>query len=190
VHLELDGIRKTSVQLLEGEQSEALRRLAMGLLDDVEPLIAEGIIPGDLEDGLAKLAAAELAVETLRLGLTVLPSAPDTDDGYILRIEQGQFSQQVYVPGRVIGTPEVRPLTTCVRDEAVAALREALVWDLPHNLQADRAMEVRVAVLGHRTAIFARPGFSPASTGDQTGFERLVERLSTRLGACADRPAT
>ena len=189
VHLELGGLSKTSVQLLEGAQSEALLSLAMGLLDDVEPLTANGVAPADLEDGLTKLANGELAGEALSLRLTALPSTPEGEDGYILRIEDGRLSRQVYAPGRVIGTPELRPLTECGRDEAVAALRGAAVWELPGNLQRNPATELSVAVLGHRTTIIARPGFSPASARDQAGFEHLIELLDSRLNACADQAA-
>lgn len=185
VHLELGDLSKTSVQLLEGEQSAALLQLAMGLLDDVEPLTATAIVPGDLEDGLAKLAAGELAGEALELRLTALPSAPDRVDGYILRIEGGHFSRQTYAPGRVIGEPDVRPLGDCAREEAVAALRSAPVWNLPGNLRSDRATELSVTILGHRSTLIARPGFSPASAREQSVFDQLIERLETRLSACS-----
>ena len=174
VHLELGAMSKTSVQLLEGAQSAGL----------LEPLTANAIVPGNLEDGLAKLATGELAGEALQLRLTALPSAPDRDDGYILRIGGGQFSHQTYAPGRVVGEPVVRPLDDCVREEAVAALRAAPVWNLPANLQNDRAAELSVAILGHRSTLIARPGFKAAPAPAQEQFARLVERLETRFTAC------
>ena len=189
VHLELGDLSKTSVQLLEGRQSEALLQLAMGLLDDVEPLTAGGVVAENLEDGLEKLVAGDLAGEALSLRLTALPTMPDRTDGYSLRIEDGQLSRQTYAPGRVIGTLETGPLDECARGEATAALRAASAWELPGNLQAERATELSVAVLSHRSTIIARPGFRSASAQEQARFAHLIERLETGLAACADQPA-
>jgi hypothetical protein len=185
VVLDIDGRRKSSVQVLQGEHSAALKALAEGILDVAETLAAEGTGASSLEDGLAKLAGGALAPEVLTLRLVSLPPSSPEAEGYILRVEAGGISRQAYAPGRLVGAATPQPLAVCQEREIVAALRRARVWALPVNLRGEEAVELEVAVLGQRKSIFVRSGVAPAGEAQQGAFADLIEALAAQPSGCA-----
>jgi hypothetical protein len=176
VRVVVQDLEKTSVQILDGDQSDRLLGLARRLLDRIEPLAAAGVTAASLEDGLAKLADGTLAPEVLNLRLLTLPAA---DAGQIFRIDGGRMSKQRYAPGKAVGTERTGDLAPCQLQDIVSALRGARFWELPVNLH-----EVRV--LSRRKTVIARPGFTPASAERQAAFAGLVTRLAGQPSACDD----
>jgi len=73
ITVQAGGLEKMSVQAAYGEQSAAFMQLATALLDRLEPLAAEGVTAGNLEEALGMLARGALAPETLVLRLLRLP---------------------------------------------------------------------------------------------------------------------
>ncbi len=142
VELEIGGLRKTSVQLADGEQSEQLAALADGLLDLAEPLVEGGMSAVDLADGLQKLADGKLAAEALQLRFVMLPADTTETEGVILIIRNGESSKKAYAPGRHIGDEVSRTLAGPDLAALVAALVEADVVALPVNLWSADHMEM------------------------------------------------
>jgi len=184
ISLTISGNEKTSVQLLEGVQSNDLLGLAGALLDRIEPLAAQGISATSLEDALAKLADGVLAPEVLELRLLRL--VENREEGSILRIRGGDISQQSYTPGKKVGDVESGPIDACSIKLVSASLEDAAVWDLPRNLRYSGTTELDITVLGFRQNVQARSTFRSADADTQARFERLIERLENRVSECPD----
>jgi hypothetical protein len=185
VVLDVAGRHKSSVQLLQGEQSAELLGLADELLDAVAPLAVDGVGARSLDDGLAKLARGELAPEVLELRLVSLPPEPASAEGFILRIEGGEISRQAYAPGRLVGPVTKRAIAACQSREIVDALLEAGVSELPLNLRGAGATELAVGVLGQDKTVLSRPGFPPGREEQQDAFATLVTRLASQPSDCS-----
>lgn len=179
IYLRLHDLEKTSVQLVDGQQSDALLGLARRLLDRVEKHAQDGITVSGLQDGLSKLASKVLVPEVLNLRLLWLPADGDDRSGYILQLEGGELSRQSYMPGEAIGAEDKRRLTRCEADKLIRVLNETRVWELPANLRHDGITELDVSVLGHRKSVIARSSFK--STGDEAriAFVALLRGLET-----------
>ena len=186
IHVALQEVEKTSVQLLDGEQSEQLLGLARQLLDRIEPLAAGGVTVATLEDGLSKLADGDLAAEVLDLRLVTLPDAGSAGPGAIVRIEAGRMSRQDYAPGKAVGAVHTRDLAQCQLQDIISALYDARLWELPVNVYADAVTEFEVRVLSHRKTVIARPSFKAASANQQTAFAGLLGRLQEQPAACTE----
>lgn len=183
VSIAIAGHEKTSVQLLDGEQSPDLLGLAAALLDRIEPRGADGIVATSLEDGLVNLASGALAPELLELRLLRLPEDSRVATGFILRVRGGKISRQPYAPGDLVGEIDTRPLDACMARELVSALNNARVWDLPRNLRHEGTAELELAVLGSRYSVSARSSFRNADADTQLRFERMVERIESLSAA-------
>lgn len=179
IYLRLQDLEKTSVQLADGEQSDAMLGLAARLLDQVEKHAADGITVSSLKDGLTKLANGPLVPEVLNLRLLWLPADGDGDDrtGYIFRVEGGDVSRQSYLPGEAIGTEDERRLTNCEANKLIDILNKTRIWDLPANLRHDGLTELDVSVLGHRKSVIARASFKPSGDDARTAFVALIKGL-------------
>ena len=174
VRIELEGLEKSSIQLLDGEQSDELLGLAGRLLDEIGALSDRGVTATSLEDGLAKLGEGALAPEVLRLRLFTLPA---DGGGSILRVEGGVVFRQPYTPGQRVGEIRSRDLLPNEFLALVAALRNARTWELPVNLTAESVTELEVSVLGQRKTVIARSSFRPADPETQADFARLLVQL-------------
>lgn len=182
----LEGLEKSSVQIMDGKQSEKLLGLAQSLLDLIEPRAAAGIAADSVEDGLAKLASGTLAPEVLELRMVTLPDAGTDAAGSILRIEGGRISRQAYTPGRTVGdvrSSELSPADFCL---VLDALQDAAFQELPINLAADSFTEIELGILGRRKTVVARSTFRPAAAGQQAAFTDMLALLGT-LPTAPDR---
>jgi hypothetical protein len=173
----LGGLEKSSVQIMDGEQSEKLLGLARKLLDLVEPLAATGITANSIEDGLAKLVSGELAPEVLELRLVTLRDAGADRAGSILRIEGGRISRQAYAPGQAVGEVNSSVLSHSDLCRVLDALQDADFGDLPVNLVADSFTEIELGILGQRKTVVARSTFRAASADRQTAFSEMLAVL-------------
>ena len=180
VSVQIDGLEKSSAQQADGPQSAELKGLAADLLDQVEPLVANGLTAADLQDGLEKLASGVLAPEAFRLRLVDLPAAGGAVTGSILRVAAGGVSRQAYAPGRELGTQSWLPLAHCRIQDLAMAIRAANLPALPANLWSGSYIELEVRVLNHAKTIIARSfaRLKAKSPGeDQQRFDRLLDHL-------------
>jgi hypothetical protein len=183
IDLEIEGLRRSAVQLAEGEQSAELLRLANALLDRVAPLGGAGVRPGDLAQGVGMLARGELRPPGFELRFFEL--AADRASGSILRVTGDELSVQPYAPGREVGAATAIELGGERFGELARALVDSGFWDLPVNLWSDDQIEIEVRVLDHRRTVYARTfsRLSPDALGEaQQRFDRLVEHLRTVRG--------
>lgn len=180
IGLEIEGLQKSSVQQVDGQQSAQLIGLAGALLDRVEPLVGEGLGAADIHDGLQKLDQGLLAPQSLKLRFVELPPEAEDKAGSILRIAAGAVSRQLYSPGRLLGPQEWTPLGRCHLLELAAAMRQADLASLPANLWSESHFELEVDLLGHGKTILARPftRLRLKNPGElQNKFDRLVRVL-------------
>lgn len=180
VRLELDGVSKEVVQLQRGEQSAELRKLAERLLEISEEPARGGVTAADLDDGLAKIAAGELAAETLELMLHRKPADPEAE-GWLLRVEGLTASTRELRRGEGYDDPIVLELRPEELAELAGFLAEQKVGELPDNLYAEHYTDLVARVLSRRRSIQARQfaGLTPERHGElQKRFDRLFEELS------------
>lgn len=182
ITVEAGGLAKTSVQALYGEQSAALAALAGSLLDRLEPLAAEGVTAGNLEEALGMLARGALAPETLVLRLLRLPPGSQGEaSGEIVRLDGLRGSRQAYSPGRVVDAPQAAPTSPAAAARIAVAAAEAGFTTLPVNVFGTGYTELEIEVLGHARTVIARD-FMRAAAGDESArFERLVEAIVSEL---------
>lgn len=184
IKAQVDGLEKMSVQAAYGEQSAVFMRLASTLLDRLEPLAADGISAGGLDEALAMLARGELAPETLSLRLVRLP--PKTSEaaaGAIVRFDGLRHSRQPYDPGQAIGPVQSIRASPETAARIAAAAATAGFSSLPVNVAGTGYTELELEVLGHARTVIARE-FTRAAAGDESArFERLVETILSELDA-------
>lgn len=153
----VDGLRKESAQLADGEQSEALLKLAASLLDRLESLTPGGIDAKSLEDGLAKIVEGILGPESLVIRLVHVPDKNNAKDGEILRVDSARWSWRSYRPGKAGSTAtEWAPLPKGFEKSfANVAIREQF-WALPINVPGAGHSEIEVRVLDHSKTVVSR----------------------------------
>ena len=177
VRVEIDGKEKSSVQLFDGEQSDRLLDLARALVDVVEPGVDGGITATSIEDGLAKLAAGELAPEVLKVRWLDLPGNGEEQPGFIVRVRGGSIERQAYAPGSDVGEITSSELTDSQLQTLIAAFEESQFWELPLNLQADGLTEIQLSILARSKTVVARSSFRSAAADEQAAFASLQSRL-------------
>lgn len=172
------GQRKSSVQEVYGERSEALLALADALLDRVQALEGEGIRAKSLGDGLAKIGSGTLAPEALTLIYSYLPAGDPENAGMIVEIEGGRMTRKAYRPGSGRGEPLTSELAGNALEKLLDALGAARIDELPLNLVAEDIHQLEVQVLAHRHATVARP-FKAVDSAPQEAnrFLQLTEVL-------------
>jgi hypothetical protein len=181
VAVEAADLSKQVVQLRGGEESKDLRDLTDQLFAIVSPLAREGITAVSLQDGLRKVAAGELAPQTLRLIAHVKPSPGQGAAGFLVRIEDGRVTRQEYREGAYTDTRGL-PLTAQALREVAGILADGDPATLPANVHSDVYRELVVQVLDRRKSVLARGYTGPAAPGQGESRERL-ERLFARLTA-------
>lgn len=187
IHLELDGLTKTSIQQVDGDQSQAFARLATDLLDALEPLGAIGTGVTDLEDALYGLADGRLAPEALELRFVELPvgrasGSADGSVGQILRIERAVLSRQAYLPGETLDEPVRRAFDACDAQGLYAALLAAAPWKLPINVRTTHQLDLELEMLGVKARVLGRP--FDRSEANEAASSRLEELAVFLRGFC------
>lgn len=188
ISLTINYIEKTSVQLLNGEQSSKLLGLAAGLLDLVEPLAANGETTSSLTEALVKIEDGVIEGQLLALRLLRLPATGER--GYIVRIDGGQLTRQPYSPGDLVGELESQPLEECDMQALVKALNEARVWDLPLNLRHNEPVEFEIGVLDVRHTVLARSSFRNVDPDAKARLVGLVEQIEQLPLGCTPSATT
>jgi hypothetical protein len=177
VRFSAGGAAKDVIQLEKGEQSAALARLAHAIVDAARAA-TRGVEPiASLQDGLARIAAGELAVETMRITLRVGTGTRGRETnsrGWVFRID-GRDAEI---------DPDGEQKTTWQLDEAsirnaARALADGSFPSFPMNLAAAEYVDLTVTVLEHEHSVQARQ-FAQRTAPDpaiQERFERAVATL-------------
>ena len=182
VHVDVGGVEKTSVQLVDGEQSEDLLGLAGALIAHVEAKAGDGETAQSIEDGLAKIATGRLEPEVLSLRWLALPETGDSRPGFVVRVRRGQMEYQPYAPGKEIGKTASSELTANQLEALIRAFEQARFWDLPINLQASGLNEIELTILGQAKTVVARSSFNPGPANQQRAFGSLLLNLADIIG--------
>ena len=187
VDLDLSGYHKESAQRLKGEQSAELRALAERLLDYCEPLGEDGIGIESLEDGVKKIAAGDLAPETLRLMLhrKPEPGARSAGSGFRLMLEGTRAEFRSFTVGTGYGDEEIVAVDRSQVQNLAGRISTIGVQDLPGNLYASDYTDFWIEILDQREAVQARQfaGMTPSSHGpDQQRFDQILGALESFAG--------
>jgi hypothetical protein len=190
VDLDLGGYHKESAQRLKGEQSAELRALAERLLDYCEPLAKGGIGIQSLDDGLAKIAAGELAPETLRIMLhrKPEPGARSEGSGFRLILDGMKVKFRGFTVGAGYGDEKTVAVDRSEIKSLAGQISSIGVQDLPANLYAGNYTDFWIEILDQRKAIQARQfaDMAPSTNGyDQKRFDQILgdlEGFGSQLG--------
>ena len=150
-----------------------LETLVDTVLKLVQPPVPEKLITADsLGDGLKKIAAGELAPETMTLMMMAKPDSTTTGagpvDGFLMRIDGGVASSSEYLGDKNGFSPPVRRILDAKTLREIASkLVENDFEGLPANLFAERYVELNVRVLNYRRGLTARrfAGMTPEKLG-------------------------
>ena len=173
-----DGrVAKDVIQLDEGRQSPALKRLARGILDAARAATRSAAAVTSLDEGLAAIADGRLAVETLRITMRAGVGTgvrETTGKGGVLRID----GRDLHVEPDA-GAPVTRRLEDAAVRELARVLADSRFFDLPVNVRAPEYVDLTVSVLGQEHSVQARQ-FSGAAQDPalRARFERAVAPLT------------
>jgi hypothetical protein len=177
VRLALGGHERSVMQLQGGEQSPALRALALEIITLCAALGPNGITASSASDGLSKIAGGQLAPEALTL---VGHFKPRQGAGWLLELRDGRIRSQVFEASVGYRPPR---LLHDARD-AVRALAEGLlasgVLALSSRVGLADYTELRVQVLDKAAELQARPftGLPEPSAQTREAIERAREALA------------
>jgi hypothetical protein len=175
------AVRKSTLQLVDGEQSQALARLIERILQLCEGPARKGVGAASMGEALRLLAAGALAPELLEVTAQRRPDpkGPDTTGaGWTLRLAGLRVSEE---PDRSLVLSEE------AFHEFATLLSDASPETLPQSLYAASYTDVTVAILKYSRTIAGRRflGMTPETHGEkQKAFDRItaaLEALHARL---------
>jgi hypothetical protein len=169
------GATKEVIQLDKGEQSAGLKRLARAIITATRTATHDAVPIDTLDRGLAAVADARLAVETLRITMRSGPGRglQQADaGGWVLRLDGRDLEIEPDAGARTN-----RRLDAAAVREVARALRESGFTTLPSNVRAPEYVELTVSVLGKEHAVQARQ-FSGDSVQDAGIHARFVQAVA------------
>lgn len=181
VQATIDGLQKISVQLADGEQSQALAGLAATLLDRIEPLAASGIAADSMKDGFQKVVSGTLAPEVLTVRLVQMPEESDDSDGDIVRVDAARWSWQAYQPGKAGRAADWKPLPSGFAQAFAEIALEAQFWALPVNVPGTEHREIEIRVLDQRKTVISR-AFTRIKPGTMVAEKERFDAVIAAVG--------
>ncbi len=181
VILRLDGVVKKVAQRRAGEQSPVLRGLAERILAICREPARSGLGAADLNDGLSKVVAGELAPETVEIRWHRKPRSGTNAEGWLLRLKGLEASTRRFQPGQGYGEIYLFELPRDDFQELLGRLASQNPGRLPINLFAEHYSDVEIRVLDQRQGILAQrfAGMTAGSHGEkQERFDQILEELS------------
>jgi hypothetical protein len=174
VRFSAPGAAKDVIQLEKGDQSPGLHRLARAILDAARVATQDAPAVASLEEGLARVAAGRLAVETLRITMRVgAGSAGKADSrGWVLRVDGRDVEIDPDAGSKVTRRLDERS----VRDFA-RAFAENRFATLPINLATREYVDVTVAVLGQEHGVQAGRFAVSSAPEIESRFDRAIAPL-------------
>ena len=168
------AVRKGTLQLVDGEQSQALARLIEKILELCEGPARKGVGAASMDEALRLLAAGTLAPELLEVTAQRRPD-PKGPDGtgaeWTLRLAGLRVSEK---PDRAL------LLSENAFHEFATLLSDASPESLPQSLYAASYTDVTVAILKYSRTIAGRRflGMTPETHGEkQAAFDRITAAL-------------
>jgi hypothetical protein len=168
------AVRKATLQLVDGEQSQALARLIEKILELCEGPARKGVGASSMDEALRLLAAGTLAPELLEVTAQRRPD-PKGPDGtgaeWTLRLAGLRVSEK---PDRAL------LLSEKAFHELATLLSDASPESLPQSLYAVSYTDVTVAILKYSRTIAGRRflGMTPQTHGEkQAAFDRITAAL-------------
>ncbi len=186
---------KTTLQLVNGDQSRAFARLVQKILQICEGPAATGVRAGGLDDALRLVAAGRLSTRVLEASVRRRPDPPGTP-AWTLRIEGLDASVERRDPGRPPAAGPARALSEAEFHAFAALLAGAEPSTLPQSLYAESYTDLTVQVMKYSRTIAGRRfrGMTPETNGArQKAFDRIVaafESLHARLESEAAAPSS
>jgi hypothetical protein len=181
--LTIGAASKSVVQLETGPQSEQFRALAENTLRLAEQRATRGVSAASLADGLAKIAAGELAPEALDLVIVRRKEnleSPGNTDGSMLAITGRAVSARVFRRGAGYGPARRLRLSEAEAKKLAELLAEGRPSDLPPNLYSPEYTDLHLAVLQWKKDLQARRylDVQPKTHGArQEAFDRIDREL-------------
>lgn len=184
VAVTLAGVTKRVTQLSEGDQSEALEKLARGILEASEKALAGGQqTASSLSDALGKLSRGDLAPETLQLYVQRIVEHPaeGTDPiGWILHSTGRNLTVRERTRAKGLGVPVTFRLSAQDFEALARRLGEADPAAFPANLYAPDYTDLGVLILDRGRTLQARRflNVTPETHGEmQKRFDALYAAL-------------
>ena len=184
VTVTIAGVTRRVTQLSEGDQSAALEKLALEILNVSKKALARGTVTASsLSDALGKLSRGELAPETLQLYVQRIVEHPGegTDPvGWILHSTGRSCSVRERTRAKGMGIPVVVRLSPQDFEALVRDLQEAEPASFPGNLYATDYTDFSVKILDRERTLQARRflNVTPQTHGEkQTRFDALYAAL-------------
>ena len=188
------AVRKTTVQLVNGDQSKAFARLVEKILRIGEGPARTGVRAASLDDGLRLVAAGRLSPRVLEAAVQRRPDTPGTP-GWTLRIEGRDARLERSEAGRPPAADRARTLSEEEFHDLAALLAAAEPSTLPQSLYAGSYTDLTLRLMKYTRTIAGRKfrGMTPETHGErQKAFDRIVaafDSLHARLETGDTAPA-
>jgi hypothetical protein len=186
--LTVGSLSREVVQLEKGTQSKALWTLANKVLDLSAERAASGVTASSLDDGLAKIAAGQLAPETIELTVHHRPDRAGGrgSGGWILRVDGGTASADEYGDTATSRRHLRLRLTAVELADLVRLLQREGAASLPGNVYFADYTDVHLAVMNRERQVQARQ-FAGMTAETQARGQAPFERLLTAFTALHGR---
>jgi len=189
--------RKTTIQLVDGEQSKPFAGLVEKILQICEGPARSGVRPTSLDDALRLVAADRLSPRMLEATVQRRPGAPGAPGvpGWLLRLDGLDARVERMVTGQPPATGPARALSGTEFHALAALLSEAEPSTLPQSLYAESYTDLTVRVMKYSRTVAGRRyrRMNPQTHGErQKAFDRIVaafDSLHTLLEAEAATPS-
>ncbi len=186
--------RKTTVQLVNGDQSKAFAKLVETILRICEGPAGTGVRAASLDDGLRLVAAGRLSPRVLEAAVQRRPDPPGTS-GWTLRIEGRDARLERSAAGRPPAAGPARALSELEFHDFAVLLAGAEPATLPQSLYAESYTDLTLQVMKYTRTIAGRKfrGMTRETHGErQKAFDRIVsafDALHARLEAAGPTPS-
>ncbi len=186
--------RKTTVQLVNGDQSKAFAKLVEKILRICEGPAQTGVRATSLDDGLRLVAAGRLSPRVLEAAVQRRPDPPGTP-GWTLRIEGRDARLERSEAGRPPAPGPARALSEEEFHDLATLLAGAEPATLPQSLYAESYTDLTLQVMRYTRTVAGRKfrGMTRETNGErQNAFDRIVaafDSLHARLEAPETTPS-
>ena len=182
--------RKSTLQLVDGEQSEDFARLVEKILKVCEGPARKGVRAASMGEALRMVAAGKLSPEILEVAVQRRPDAKSggaAQAGWTLRLDGRRASEQEILEGKPPSPARTLALSESELRELATVLAASDPSSLPQSLYAASYTDVSVAILRYSRTIAGRRflGMTPDTHGEsQKAFDRMyaaLEELHARV---------
>jgi hypothetical protein len=177
--------RKSTLQLVDGEQSERFSRLVEKILEICRGPARKGIGAASMTDALRLLASGTLSPEVLEVAFQRRPDPKDrggSEQNWTLRLEGLHATEEQFDPGKPPATARTLALSAGEFHELVTLLSETEPSTLPQSLYAASYTDFTIEIFRYSRTITGRRflGMTAETHGEkQEAFDRITAALLT-----------